>query len=85
MRQPYVNYIAGSTDHYSVPFGTYELTGNSIDAMTQPSIDWLGKLFDIDSSSVKDSSYDRKPRGKRRSYGKKKGKGKTMGKEEEVA
>jgi hypothetical protein len=82
MRQPYVNFLAGTIPRYAAPFGTYELTGNSIDAMMQPCIDWLGKLFDVDSLSTKSFSSDRKSRGKKRNYGKKKGKGK-MGKEEE--
>jgi hypothetical protein len=85
MRQPYVNYLAGIRPHYTAPFGTYELTGNSINAMSQPSIDWLGKLFDVDSFTAKKSMADRKPRGKKKSYGKKKGRGKMESKEEEVA
>jgi hypothetical protein len=85
MRQPYVNYLAGIRPHYTAPFGTYELTGNSINAMSQPSIDWLGKLFDVDSFTAKKFSADRKPRGKKKSYGKKKGRGKMESKEEEVA
>jgi hypothetical protein len=53
--------------------------------MSQPSIDWLGKLFDVDSFTAKKSMADRKPRGKKKSYGKKKGRGKMESKEEEVA
>jgi len=82
-RQPYVNYLAGKREHYSAPFGTYELTGNSVDAMSQPCIDWLGKLFDVDSASAKKFPADRRPRGKKKSYGnKRKGRGKMEDKEE---
>jgi hypothetical protein len=56
LRQPYVNYLAGQTTYYQEPFGTYCLLGNSIQAMSQTTIEWLSKMFDLDSSLAKSPS-----------------------------
>jgi len=78
MRQPYVNFLAGMNDHYATPFGTYDLYGNSVNAMSQPTIDWLGKMFDFDSYLSKNTKSDRSYGKKKRTFGKRKNKSGKM-------
>lgn len=78
MRQPYVNFVAGASAHYATPFGTYDLIGNSVDAMSQPTIDWLGKMFDFDSYLSNKNKSDRSYGRKKRTFGKRKSKSDKM-------
>jgi hypothetical protein len=63
LRQPYTHIVAGS-DWYSMPkFGSVSLRGNTVDSMSQPNIDWLREMFDLD---VPDGNQNSSSRGRGR-------------------